>query len=197
MNAQLETNTLMVCTACGAEAKASCACGVGYMPKAVRAAEAIKANPEKSDRAIAEELGVSDMTVGRARKQVQHDVAPEKRVGLDGKKQAAKKKRPENESSRQAKPAPKTEKVQPAVDALVRAGASVPRDKLAAEYGVSQKTVQLADMKARGKVEAEARRFAPRTCRRPRRRNLKRQSASTGDSLKASLRSARAPRRMN
>jgi hypothetical protein len=34
----------------------------------VRAAEAIKANPEKSDHAIAEEIGVAPNTVGKARK---------------------------------------------------------------------------------------------------------------------------------
>ena len=56
----------MVCTACGAEANASCNCGVAYQPKSIRAAEAIKANPEKSDRAIAKEIGASPTTVGKA-----------------------------------------------------------------------------------------------------------------------------------
>ena len=49
----------MVCTSCGAEANASCNCGVSYIPKALRAAEAVKANPEKSDRAIAADIGVA------------------------------------------------------------------------------------------------------------------------------------------
>jgi hypothetical protein len=58
------------------------------MSKAKRAAEAIAANPQMSDRAIAEELGVGVMTVGRARKKstVPHGtVDTEPRVGLDGK----------------------------------------------------------------------------------------------------------------
>ena len=42
---------------------------VPYVAKSVRAAQAIKANPKRSDRAIAEEIGVSRMTVGRAREE--------------------------------------------------------------------------------------------------------------------------------
>lgn len=52
----------MSCTGCGAEANASCNCGVAYAPKIVRAAEAIRANPQKSDRAIAAEIGISNVT---------------------------------------------------------------------------------------------------------------------------------------
>lgn len=72
----------MVCTGCGAEANASCNCGVSYMAKSARAAEAIRANPHKSDRAIAADLGVSDRTVNRAR--ATND-APDERLGRDGK----------------------------------------------------------------------------------------------------------------
>ena len=55
------------------------------VPKRTRAADAIAANPQKSNRALAEELGVSDMTVKRARDEsgATH-VAPE-REGRDGK----------------------------------------------------------------------------------------------------------------
>jgi hypothetical protein len=74
----------MVCTGCGAEANACCDCGVSYMPKSVRAREAIKANPNKSDRAIAAELGVGRATVQRAR-EVAHDEPRDERVGRDGK----------------------------------------------------------------------------------------------------------------
>lgn len=42
--------------------------GVAYVPAGKRAAAAVAANPEKSDRAIAAELGVSPTTVGKARK---------------------------------------------------------------------------------------------------------------------------------
>jgi hypothetical protein len=63
---------------------AACTCGVSYTPKAIRAAEAVKANPEKSDRALAAELGVGKDTVRRARSDVAHDAPPD-RVGQDGK----------------------------------------------------------------------------------------------------------------
>ena len=46
----------------------SCNCGQPYVPRALRAKEAIKANPEKSDRAIAADLGVDHKTVAAARK---------------------------------------------------------------------------------------------------------------------------------
>lgn len=75
----------MVCTGCGAEANASCNCGVSYMPKAERAREAVKANPEKSDRAIAKEIGVDHKTVGTARKELTGENSPVERIGLDGK----------------------------------------------------------------------------------------------------------------
>jgi hypothetical protein len=81
----------MCCTACGAEANATCTCGVAYVPKSVQAAEAIATNPEKSDRAIAAELGVGRTTVQRARKEVARDGPPEldERVGRDGKRYSA------------------------------------------------------------------------------------------------------------
>jgi hypothetical protein len=77
----------MVCTACAAEANATCNCGVAYQPKTTRAAEAIKANPEKSDRAIAKEIGASPTTVGKAREQLSTSgqLNDEPRIGLDGK----------------------------------------------------------------------------------------------------------------
>ena len=74
----------MVCTACGSEANATCTCGVAYVPAAQRAAEAIKANPGKSDRAIATEIGVNQSTVSRARQSGDAPASPE-RTGRDGK----------------------------------------------------------------------------------------------------------------
>jgi hypothetical protein len=53
-----------------------------------RAAAAVKANPEKSDRVIADELGVGNATVSRARRRsatVSDDTVEKKRVGKDGK----------------------------------------------------------------------------------------------------------------
>jgi len=75
----------MICTACGAEANASCNCGKPYMPAKQRAADAIAANPEKSNRAIAAEIGVSPGTVDNARKQLPNDRQLSPRVGKDGK----------------------------------------------------------------------------------------------------------------
>lgn len=73
------------CSACGAEANASCDCGKPYVPARQRARQAVEANPQKSDRAIAADLGVSPDTVGRARKESGvRDQSPE-RVGRDGK----------------------------------------------------------------------------------------------------------------
>jgi hypothetical protein len=74
----------MACTACGAEANAACTCGVAYKPKAVQAAEAIAATPEKSNRAIAEETGLSEPTVRRARASCDAP-EPETVTGRDGK----------------------------------------------------------------------------------------------------------------
>ena len=66
---------------------ASCNCGAPLMSKAQRAAEAIAANPQKSNRALAEEAGVSEGTVRTARRTTPqgYAVADEPRVGIDGK----------------------------------------------------------------------------------------------------------------
>jgi hypothetical protein len=75
----------MVCTGCGAEANASCNCGVSYVAKSVRAAEAIRANPSKSNRAIAVDLGIAEGTVRSARQQSGAQDYARERVGQDGK----------------------------------------------------------------------------------------------------------------
>lgn len=74
-----------VASACGEDA--SCNCGAPLMSKAQRAVEAIAANPQKSNRAIADDIGVNYQTVNRARKlSTDTDVSvDEPRVGLDGK----------------------------------------------------------------------------------------------------------------
>jgi hypothetical protein len=53
--------------------------------KKLRAVEAIRANPNKSNRAIAAELGVSDMTVKRAREASGATFDAPERIGRDGK----------------------------------------------------------------------------------------------------------------
>jgi len=75
----------MTCTGCGAEANASCNCGKPYVPKKQRAVDAIKANPKKSNVALAEELGVSDQTVRRAREELGSTYVEPEREGRDGK----------------------------------------------------------------------------------------------------------------
>lgn len=75
-----------VCSGCGVSALAGCKCGVEYVPAGKRAEEAVVANPEKSDRAIADDIGVSNQTVRRARaKSTVTNVTVEKRTGKDGK----------------------------------------------------------------------------------------------------------------
>jgi hypothetical protein len=56
------------CSKCGATTDAICECGVGYVPAHEYAAKALAANPEKSDRAIAAELGIDHKTVAKQRK---------------------------------------------------------------------------------------------------------------------------------
>jgi len=61
---------------------AACDCGVAYVPAGQRAAEAVQKSPEKSNRAIAAEIGVDHKTVAKAR----GDNSPPERVtGRDGK----------------------------------------------------------------------------------------------------------------
>ena len=74
------------CTLCGAETHAACSCGAIYRPKAQRAAEAVKEHPEKSNRAIADDIGVDEKTVRQARATTaDYSAVDEPRVGLDGK----------------------------------------------------------------------------------------------------------------
>jgi hypothetical protein len=77
----------LICTGCGAETNATCNCGMEYRPKSERAREAVEANPEKSNRAIAEEIGVDEKTVRKARAD---QSAPESVTGKDGKSYPAK-----------------------------------------------------------------------------------------------------------
>jgi hypothetical protein len=88
----LPVRAALVCSSCGAPGEGSCRCGVAYVPPGQRAADAVKANPDKSDRAIAADLGVSQPTVSRARrKSVDTNVSTGKRTGKDGKKYKARK----------------------------------------------------------------------------------------------------------
>lgn len=68
---------LLACSRCGTEAKCFCACGVDYAPvhrwrapelsALERALAAVRLHPERSNRAIAAAISVSEPTVRRAR----------------------------------------------------------------------------------------------------------------------------------
>jgi hypothetical protein len=73
----------LYCEGCGCETTAKCSCGKAYKPKAV-AQEAVEAHPEKSNRMIAKEVGVSEPTVRRARAVSASATQSGPRIGLDG-----------------------------------------------------------------------------------------------------------------
>jgi hypothetical protein len=81
--------SMLRCSGCGTTQEAACDCGVGYMPAGGIAAMAIARSPEKSDRAIAEEIGVGHATVSRARNSVVSNETPDERIGRDGKLRSA------------------------------------------------------------------------------------------------------------
>jgi hypothetical protein len=71
----------LVCPKCGVDA--ACDCGIAPID---RAEYAVLQNPEKSNRAIAAEIGVDEATVRKARKSsTAGSPAVEKRIGRDGK----------------------------------------------------------------------------------------------------------------
>jgi hypothetical protein len=91
----------LICTGCGAETNATCNCGMEYRPKAALAREAIEANPEKSNRQIAEETGADPKEVRRQRAKLGEDMSPPERQGRDGKthKVPAKKIKPDQSNA--------------------------------------------------------------------------------------------------
>lgn len=119
------------CTRCGAQANASCNCGEPYVPAAIRVKEYDKANPGRSTRAAAADLGISKSEVGRARQSVVPSGTPEtdrasggeKVIGLDGKTYKAKGKAPTPKAT--AAPPPITEPAdEPAKSARDDSGAA-------------------------------------------------------------------------
>lgn len=81
----------MFCSACGAQGEAGCDCEAEYISASAFAARAIARNPEKSNRALAEETGVSHHTIRRARSTGANETV-EPRLGLDGKRRKMPKK---------------------------------------------------------------------------------------------------------
>jgi hypothetical protein len=74
----------LACSKCGAVTRAACHCGVAYLSPGERAAIELVKDPSRSDRMIAEAIGVDPDTVARARKTTAGNPAVE-RVGRDGK----------------------------------------------------------------------------------------------------------------
>ena len=152
---------MLRCTSCGMTTEAACSCGVRYeiMRPGEAAKQAKKAYPDKTDRAIAEMIGVSHPTVAAAGRSVGKDfptdksattnTATRRRVGRDGKRYKATK----SNQSRNDETVNKTEAVRQAVRPLVEAGKTVSRNKLAKELGVSQGTVQRATMQEQARLE--------------------------------------------
>jgi hypothetical protein len=74
------------CSECGVEVDAGCSCDVAYVPAIERAKAAVEASPEKSNRAIAAEIGADEKTVRKARKSTaDRSAVGGKRTGRDGK----------------------------------------------------------------------------------------------------------------
>jgi hypothetical protein len=112
IGSMVHRGALLRCTRCGTGAKCPCGCGVPYvsdhpwanadpLTKATaleRASAAVAAHPEKSNRAIAAEIGVDGKTVAKARSSLMNidlpkagresavDSAVEGRVGRDGRR---------------------------------------------------------------------------------------------------------------
>jgi transposase-like protein len=113
-----------LCSKCGAERGCDC-----NAPATRKAAVALAANPQKSDRAIAAEIGVSHPTVAKARRRAAASTGKqpfqlEKRVGADGKprKLPARKAR---RKAAQAKAEQEAER-QAAIDAMGESAAKFP-----------------------------------------------------------------------
>jgi hypothetical protein len=146
---------MLRCTSCGMATEAACKCGVRYeiMRPGEAAERAVKAHPEKGDLTIANEIGVSDKTVARARKststnvEVENPTTTNTRVGRDGRRRRMPNRR------RQDKAMDKTEAARKIVRPLVEAGKAIQRDQLAKELGISPGTVQRAEMQERARLE--------------------------------------------
>jgi hypothetical protein len=86
------------CSACGAQTDAPCSCGAEYKPVADRLAEYDKANPGRSTRRAARDLGTSQTAVQKARRRSgEHGCSPHsvpKVTGDDGKPYPSKRKPP-------------------------------------------------------------------------------------------------------
>lgn len=79
--------TKLECSSCGVTVDGGCDCGAAYnVTPGRRAAVAVAATPQRSDRAIAAEIGVDHKTVASARRATGERSPVEPRTGSDGKK---------------------------------------------------------------------------------------------------------------
>jgi hypothetical protein len=83
------TQQQIECVKCGARSHATCSCGMSYRPVTVRVAKYDEANPGKSTRAAAADLGVSRESVRTARKSGDNRLSPDTVTGRDGKEYPA------------------------------------------------------------------------------------------------------------
>jgi transposase len=131
------------CASCGVTVEARCGCGVGYISAAEAAARAVNAMPEKSSRAIAEEIGVSASTIDRARKATASNEAVAKRTGRDGKKRRSPVKRAPRKHSQETR--------QRAASLVLDEGRT--HDEAAAATGVSDIIVRTEIAREEGRRE--------------------------------------------
>jgi len=159
---QMPIRTKLVCSACGAVGQGSCRCNAPYVPAGKRAEEAVAANPGKSDRSIADDVGVSRETIRRARKATATNVSVEKRVGKDGK--ARKQPKPKTpkppaqpRTGRRGESMPQLDRACVIVRPLIEAKKTFNCHALETEHGISHYTFDaaVAAEKARLKTLAE------------------------------------------
>jgi hypothetical protein len=139
----------LYCAKCGVVSEPRCDCNVGYITAGEVARRAVAANPEKSDRAIAAEIGVSQPTVGKARKAAaaagDKNLSSAKRTGRDGKSYPA---------SRRTKRMPKLDEAVRILRPLYEAGTPFNEKTMLKEHGISHGTLAAAVAYLKGHHEA-------------------------------------------
>jgi len=148
------TKDTLRCPDCGATTDAPCGCGKPYeyirageaAAKAVereREAAVTEGRPERSDRVLAAEVGVSQPVISAARKATDKNLSVEPRTGKDGKLRRMPTKRP----------APQMDIASEAVRPLVEAGQPISRKNIAEQIGVSENAVERASYFEQGRIE--------------------------------------------
>jgi hypothetical protein len=142
----------LVCSKCGASGEMQCNCGVSFVREANltrkgdQVAEALRdpANARKSNVRLAEELGVDEGTVRKARQPTSENSEVEKRVGRDGKARKA-----PRERSR-----PVEDRARAVMRERVETGQPINARKVSAEQGFSHWAGEQAAAAERAAKEA-------------------------------------------